>query len=59
MKAKGYSDCVAVIQNGECSVIVSGKLQNESDAVVIQDIVAGQTDFSPEKIKIVESEASK
>ena len=59
VKAKGYSDCVAVIQNGECSVIVSGKLQNESDAVVIQDIVAGQTDFSPEKIKIVESEASK
>lgn len=55
VKAKGYSDCVAVIQNDECSVIIGGKLENSSDAVVIQDIVVGQTDFSPEKIKIVEA----
>ena len=55
MKAKGYPDCVAVIQNGECSVIVSGTLENESDAVVIRDIVVGQTSFAPDKIKIVES----
>ena len=55
VKAKGYSDCVAVIQNGECSVIISGALQNESDAVVIQDIVTAQTSFEPSKIKIVEA----
>ena len=55
VKAKGYEECVAVIQNGECSVIVSGQLKNASDAVVIQDIVTGQTSFAPEKIKIVES----
>lgn len=55
VKAKGYSDCVAVIQNDECSVIVGGKLENASDAVVIQDIVVSQTSFAPEKIKIIES----
>lgn len=55
VKAKGYSDCVAVIQNDECSVIVGGTLENASDAVVIQDIVVSQTSFAPEKIKIIES----
>ena len=54
VKAKGYSDCVAVIQDDECSVIVGGKLENSSDAVVIQDIVVSQTSFAPEKIKIIE-----
>lgn len=55
MKAKGYTDCVAVIQDDECSVIIGQKLENASDAVVIQDIVVGQTDFAPEKIKIIEA----
>lgn len=55
VKAKGYADCVAVIQDDECSVIVGQKLENASDAVVIQDIVVGQTDFAPEKIKIIEA----
>lgn len=55
VKAKGYTDCVAVIQDDECSVIVGQKLENASDAVVIQDIVVGQTDFAPEKIKIIEA----
>lgn len=54
VKAKGYSDCVAVIQDDECSVIVGGTLESSSDAVVIQDIVVSQTSFAPEKIKIIE-----
>ncbi len=55
IKAKGFNDCVAFIQNGECSVAVSckdGLL--ESEAVIIKDIVSGQSGISYDKIKIVE-----
>ncbi|HEX3017726.1 MAG TPA: SpoIIIAH-like family protein [Caproicibacter sp.] len=54
VKAKGFSDCVVTINNGQCSVVVKTKANAESDAVVIQDIVAGQTGLSFDKIKIIE-----
>lgn len=53
IKAKGYSDCMALIQNGECSVILSPKSLNDSTAVTVFDIVSGQTGFSSDKIKII------
>ncbi|MCI9272822.1 MAG: SpoIIIAH-like family protein [Clostridiales bacterium] len=55
MKAKGFAECVAFIQNGECSVVVSttGLLDNE--AITIKDIVAGQSGITYDKIKIIEA----
>ena len=55
IKAKGFAECLAFLQNGECSVVVSstGLLDNES--ITIKDIVAGQSGISYDKIKIVEA----
>lgn len=54
IKAKGYPDCVVSLNNGQCSVVVKTKAATQNDAVVIQDIVAGQTGLSFDKIKIIE-----
>ena len=54
IKAKGFEDCMAFVQNGECNVVVkTGKLL-DSDAVALQEIVVGQTGLAYDKIKIVE-----
>lgn len=55
IKAKGIADCLAFIQNDECSVVVGGESLNENLAVAIKDIIAGQGGISPDKIKIVEA----
>lgn len=56
IKAKGITDCLAFIQNNECSVVVGGgEALNENLAVAIKDIIAGQGGISPDKIKIVEA----
>ena len=56
IKAKGITDCLAFIQNDECSVVVGGgETLNENLAVAIKDIIAGQGGISPDKIKIVEA----
>ena len=55
IKAKGFADCVAFIQNGECSVVVASEGLLDSEAITIKDIVAGQTGISFDKIKIVEA----
>lgn len=54
VKAKGYQDCIATLNNDQCNVIVKTKTPKQSDAIVIQDIVAGQTGLSFDKIKIIE-----
>lgn len=54
VKAKGYKDCVVTLNNNQCSVIVKTKTNSQDDAVVIQDIVAGQTGLSFDKIRIIE-----
>jgi stage III sporulation protein AH len=56
IKAKGFADCVAFLQNDECSVVVKTKSNSQNDAIVIRDIVSGQTGISYDKIKIVECE---
>jgi len=55
IKAKGFSDCVAFLQNSECSVVVRIKDSSQNNAIVIKDIVAGQADVAYDKIKIIES----
>lgn len=56
VKAKGFSDCLAFIQNGECSVVVRTKeSSSQEDAIMIKDIVTGQTGLPFDKIKIIES----
>lgn len=54
IKAKGYSDCVVTLGDSQCSVVVKTKANDQNDAVVIQDIVAGQTGLSFDKIQIIE-----
>ena len=55
IKAKGFGDCVALIQNGECSIIVSPGNLKENTAIVIKDIVTGQSGIKSDKIKITEA----
>lgn len=56
IKAKGVTNCLAFIQNEECSVVVGGgEALNENLAVAIKDIIAGQGGISPDKIKIIEA----
>lgn len=52
LSAKGFSESVAYISNGECNVVVSGEIQ-ESDGLIIQEIVMAQTGLTADKIKIV------
>lgn len=54
--AKGYSDCVAYIGDDGISVAVAapeGGLQ-QADVAVIADIVINQSDYSLDKIRVVE-----
>ena len=54
--AKGYEDCVAYMSDSGISVAVAipeGGIQ-ESDIAVIADIVITQTEFSMDKIRVVE-----
>ena len=54
IKAKGYSDCIVSLEENGCSVIVKTKAAEQDDAIIINDIVSGQTGLSYDKIKIVE-----
>ena len=52
IKAKGYQECVAYIAENQCSVLVSGELQ-DADMLIVQEVVMGQTGLSAEKITII------
>ena len=55
VKAKGFEDCIAVINDGNASVVVkteSALLQNQ--VAQIMEIVYEQANISPENIKITE-----
>ena len=41
VKAKGFPDCVAFLQNGECSIVVQTNESSQNNAIVIKDIVSG------------------
>lgn len=55
IKAKGFGECVVFLQNNECSIIVSPGNLNENTAIIIRDIVIGQSGIQSNKIKITEA----
>ena len=56
IKAKGYADCVALINETGVNVIVSAPEEGLSagDTTKIKDIVVGETNVLPSQIKIIE-----
>lgn len=50
--AKGFDDCVAFIQNGECSIVVTGQELKSDLLIAIKDIVMGQTGINFDKIRV-------
>ena len=52
IQSKGFDECLAFIQNGECSIVVKDNELTAEEAMIIKDIVTGQTGVSAEKIKI-------
>ena len=54
VKAKGFEDCVAFIQNGECSVVVTGKELKSDLLIAIKDIVMGQSGIEFDKIRVTQ-----
>lgn len=52
IKSKGFEECMTFIQNGECSVVVKDSDLTADDAMIIKDIVVGQTGISSDKVKI-------
>ncbi len=56
VKAKGYRDCVALINDSGVSVIVTAPEEGltPSDITKIKDIAVGETNVLPSNIKIVE-----
>ena len=43
-----------MLENGECNIMVMIETAQPNDAVVIKDIVRGQTDLAYDKIKSIE-----
>lgn len=55
VKSKGYTNCVAFIQEAECSIVVGKSSEfTAEDAATIKDIVVGQCDVPYGNIKIVD-----
>lgn len=56
IKAKGYTDCVALINDAGVNVIVTAPKEglSGSDVTKIKDIVVGETNVLPSQIKIIE-----
>ena len=52
LKAKGYEESVSYITAEECSVVVAGDLQ-DSDMLIVQEIVIEQTGLTADRIKII------
>ncbi len=52
--SKGFDDCIAYIQNGECSVVVSGKELKSDTLTAIKDIVTSQSGIPFDKIRITQ-----
>lgn len=52
--AKGFEDCVAFIQNDECSIVVTGQELKSDTLIAIKDIVIGQTGISFDKIRVTQ-----
>lgn len=56
--SKGYSQCIAVISDGSCNVIVESEGLTPGDIAQITEIVYEQSGILPENLKIVEKNTS-
>ncbi|MBR1779001.1 MAG: SpoIIIAH-like family protein [Clostridia bacterium] len=54
IKAKGFAECLAFLQNDECSIVIGAGELNENTAIAIKDIVCGQAGISSDKIKVIQ-----
>lgn len=55
IKSKGFSECLVFIENEECNVVVNPGSVSENSAIIIRDIVSGQSDIAASKVKIIEA----
>ena len=55
VRSKGFTEALAFIQNGECSIVVGPEPLNESLAISIKDIITGQSGIPADKVKISEA----
>ena len=53
LKAKGFTNCLAIISSESVSIIVKKDKLLQSETLQIQDAVRSQTDIDLEKIKII------
>ena len=53
VEAKGFAGCVACINADSCSVVVTGDMENEQNALIVRDIAVSETGLSPEQIRII------
>lgn len=54
IKAKGFADCVAFIDDESVDVVVAGNGLQDNEVAQIQEIVVSQTKVKPSQVKIVE-----
>ncbi len=54
IKAKGFTDCVAFIDEESVDVVVTGNGLQDNEVAQIQEIVVSQTKVKPSQVKIVE-----
>lgn len=54
LKAKGFNECLATIDEQNASIVVRANKLTESQVAQIKDIVMSVTGFTPDKIKIAE-----
>ena len=54
VKAKGFADCIAFIENGQCNIAVATSGLLDSEAITIKDIAVSQTGLPMSNIKIIE-----
>jgi len=54
IKAKGFSDCLAIINDDKINVIVRAETLSDTQMLQIQDIVTSQTSIDLKNIKIIE-----
>lgn len=53
LKAKGFSDAVAIIGDNDINIVVKGKTLTAAQSLQIQDIASSQSGFTGEKTKIL------
>lgn len=56
VKAKGFNDCVAVINSDNVNIVVNSDALSSSEILQIQDIVVSQYEISLDKIKVINVE---